>query len=62
VGLAAPVLRSVTLARARADERSRLDDAMGWMWGDLGALFVYLSPLYLKVRWFQRADARIDGH
>ena len=38
------------------------DDAMGWMWGDLGALTVYLSPLYLKVRWFKRADARIDGH
>jgi uncharacterized protein YwqG len=38
------------------------DDAMGWMWGDLGALCVYLSPLYLKVRWFKRADARIDGH
>ena len=38
------------------------DDAMGWMWGDLGALFVYLSPVYLKMRWFKRADARIDGH
>jgi hypothetical protein len=38
------------------------DSAMGWMWGDLGALFVYLNPLYLKVRWFKRADAYIDGH
>ena len=38
------------------------DYAMGWMWGDLGALFVYLSPLYLKVRWFKRAHAWIDGH
>jgi uncharacterized protein YwqG len=38
------------------------DYAMGWMWGDLGALFVYLSPVYLKMRWFKRADARIDGH
>ena len=38
------------------------DYAMGWMWGDLGALFVYLSPSYLKVRWFKRAHAWIDGH
>jgi uncharacterized protein YwqG len=38
------------------------DYAMGWMWGDLGALFVYLNPLYLKVRWFKRAHAWIDGH
>jgi uncharacterized protein YwqG len=38
------------------------DYAMGWMWGDLGALFVYVSPSYLKVRWFKRAHAWIDGH
>jgi uncharacterized protein YwqG len=38
------------------------DYAMGWMWGDLGALFVYLNPLYLKVRWFKRAHAWIDCH
>lgn len=38
------------------------DYAMGWMWGDLGALFVYLNPLYMKVRWFKRAHAKIDGH
>jgi hypothetical protein len=38
------------------------DDAMGWMWGDLGALFVYLKPLNLKARWFKRAYAWIDGH
>src|SRR5215470_2088144 len=38
------------------------DHAMGWMWGDLGALFVYLNPVCLKVRWFKRAHAWIDGH
>jgi hypothetical protein len=38
------------------------DYAMGWMWGDLGALFVYLNPLYMKMRWFKRAHAKIDGH
>jgi hypothetical protein len=29
--------------------------------GNLGALFVDLSPLDLKARWFKRADAWIDG-
>jgi Domain of unknown function (DUF1963) len=38
------------------------DDAMGWMWGDLGALFVYLKPFNLKVRRFKRVYAWIDGH
>lgn len=38
------------------------DSAMGWMWGDVGALFVYLNPLYLKARWFKRTEAYIDGH
>jgi hypothetical protein len=38
------------------------DNAMGWMWGDLGALFVYLKPFHLKRRWFGRAYAWIDGH
>jgi len=38
------------------------DDAMGWMWRDLGALFVYLRPFNLKVRRFKRVYAWIDGH
>ena len=38
------------------------DDAMGWTWGDLGALFVYLRPFDLKVRRFRRAYAWLDGH
>jgi hypothetical protein len=38
------------------------DDAMGWMWGDLGALFIYLKPSDLKARRFKRIYAWIDGH
>lgn len=38
------------------------DEALGWMWGDVGALFVYLSPAGLKARRFKKVDAWIDGH
>jgi len=38
------------------------DDAMRWMWGDVGALFVYLKPRDLRLRWFRRIYAWIDGH
>ncbi len=38
------------------------DGAMGWMWGDLGALFVYLRPSDLRARRFKRVEASIGGH
>jgi hypothetical protein len=38
------------------------DDAMGWMWGDVGALFVYVKPHSLKMRWFKCMYAWLDGH
>lgn len=30
--------------------------------GGVGAVFVYLKPLYLKARWFRRGYAWVDGH
>jgi len=59
--------RDVLQSRADPDDDDLLfqigsDDAMGWMWGDLGALFVYLNPSNLKARRFKRVDAWIDGH
>ena len=38
------------------------DDTMGWQWGDVGALCVYLRPINLKLRWFRNVHARLDGH
>ncbi len=37
------------------------DDAMGWMWADLGALFVYCNPTALKARRFGHLTAWLDG-
>jgi hypothetical protein len=59
--------RDVLQGRAMAGDDDLLfqmgsDYAMGWMWGDLGALFVYLKPFYLKTRWFKPVEAYIDGH
>ncbi|NPV24100.1 DUF1963 domain-containing protein [Bradyrhizobium aeschynomenes] len=38
------------------------DDAMGWMWGDMGALLIYLHPSSLKTGRLKRAYAEIDSH
>ena len=38
------------------------DRAMGWMWGDVGALYVTMSPRDLKKHRFDRIEASIDGH
>ncbi|MCW2272709.1 DUF1963 domain-containing protein [Rhodoblastus acidophilus] len=37
------------------------DDAMGWMWADLGALFVFINPADLTVRRFARITAYLLG-
>ena len=37
------------------------DKAMGYKWGDLGALFVYMNPFLLKMRWFQQASSNRYG-
>lgn len=38
------------------------DRAMGWMWGDLGALYVTVSPKDLRRNRFGHVDAWIEGH
>ncbi|NPU14122.1 hypothetical protein HL667_23245 [Bradyrhizobium sp. 83012] len=35
---------------------------MGWMWGDVGALLIYLHPSSLKMGRLKRAYAEIDSH
>ncbi len=37
------------------------DEAMGWMWADLGALFVYIDPADLKARRFGHLNAELQG-
>lgn len=38
------------------------DARLGWMWGDVGALYVYMSADDLKARRFARAEATLEGH
>jgi hypothetical protein len=38
------------------------DLAFGWMWGDVGALYVYLSAADLKAGRFARATGSLEGH
>jgi hypothetical protein len=38
------------------------DTAMGWMWGDLGALYITLSPWKLLLGALRHPKAWIDGH
>ncbi|MCP4082834.1 MAG: DUF1963 domain-containing protein [Planctomycetaceae bacterium] len=38
------------------------DSAMGWMWGDVGALYITISENDLRKSRFSRIDAWIDGH
>jgi hypothetical protein len=38
------------------------DYAFGWMWGDVGALYIYLSAADLKAGRFARAAGSLEGH
>ena len=38
------------------------DKAMGWMWGDVGGLYVTMSKTNLLLKRFKRLDAVITGH
>lgn len=38
------------------------DYPMGWMWGDVGALFVQIRARDLKAGLFDAIEARLDGH
>lgn len=38
------------------------DLALGWMWGDVGAFYVYLSAADLKAGRFARATGSLEGH
>lgn len=38
------------------------DGAMGWMWGDVGALYVTMSSAALRLNRFKRVHAWIEGH
>lgn len=38
------------------------DLAFGWMWGDVGALYIYLSAADLKAGRFARATGSLEGH
>lgn len=37
------------------------DEAMGWVWADLGTLCVYVDPADLKARRFGRLSVRLEG-
>lgn len=38
------------------------DACLGWMWGDVGALYIYMSSADLQARRFARAEAGLEGH
>ncbi|MEW9922463.1 DUF1963 domain-containing protein [Marimonas sp. MJW-29] len=38
------------------------DPALGWMWGDAGALYVTISESDLRKGRFDRLNAWIEGH
>jgi len=37
------------------------DEAMGWVWADLGTLCVYVNPADLKLRRFGQLNVRLEG-
>lgn len=38
------------------------DSRLGWMWGDVGAVHIHMSPADLKAGRYARAEAGLEGH